>query len=248
MHKEPPLSKVFYRPIEAAIRWAGLLRFKAMILASITSPHRLPQTLDCPRWNECRLYSERIYDGILNAELPFGKNGITLNDPALVRSPDLTIRHVDLKRWMRTHYPEHRPGFLFSRSERLAHPFITLETGEALLLERRALKAALDHTRHQMHELREQNQALLKQSTVLLASNQCTISHRAETTYLNIIGAMLALMLGQSPAGIPYSRFRTQEAIVAAMLANCGGAVGITERTLNGKFANAKKNVRSASE
>ncbi|MEN9491522.1 MAG: hypothetical protein RJA63_1971, partial [Pseudomonadota bacterium] len=25
MHKEPPLSKVFYRPIEAAIRWAGLL-------------------------------------------------------------------------------------------------------------------------------------------------------------------------------------------------------------------------------
>lgn len=49
MHKEPPLSKVFYRPIEAAIRWAGLLRFKTMILASITSPLRLPQTLDCPR-------------------------------------------------------------------------------------------------------------------------------------------------------------------------------------------------------
>lgn len=36
MHKEPPLSKVFYRPIEAAIRWAGLLRYKASILASIT--------------------------------------------------------------------------------------------------------------------------------------------------------------------------------------------------------------------
>ncbi|MEN1775821.1 hypothetical protein AAIH35_30775, partial [Pseudomonas aeruginosa] len=113
MHKEPPLSKVFYRPIEAAIRWAGLLRYKASILASIASPRCLPQTLDCPRWNECRLYSERIYDGILNSELPFGKNGITLNDPELVSSPDLTIRHVDLKRWMRTHYPEHRPGFLF---------------------------------------------------------------------------------------------------------------------------------------
>jgi hypothetical protein len=248
MHKDPPLSKVFYRPIEAAIRWAGLLRFKAMILASMTSPRRLPQTLDCPRWNECRLYSERIYDGILHAELPFGKNGITLNDPALVSSPDLTIRHVDIKRWMQTHYPEHRPGFLFSRGERMAHPFITIETAEAFLLERRALKAALDHARDQMHELREQHNALQKQSTVLLASNQCTISHRAETTYLNIIGAMLALMLGQSPAGVPYSRFRTQEAIVTAMLANCGGAVGITERTLNGKFANARKNVRSVSE
>jgi len=248
MHKEPPLSKVFYRPIEAAIRWAGLLRFKTMILASITSPLPLPQTLDCPRWNECRLYSERIYDGILHAELPYGKNGITLNDPALVSSPDLTIRHVDLKRWMRAHYPEHRPAFLFSRGERMAHPFISIQTGEALLLERMALKAALDHTQHQMHELREQHETLLKQSTVLLASNQRAISHRAETTYLNIIGAMLALMLGQSPAGVPYSRFRTQEAIVSAMLANCGGAVGITERTLNGKFANARKNVRSASE
>ena len=92
MHKEPPLSKVFYRPIEAAIRWAGLLRYKASILASIASPRCLPQMLDCPRWNECRLYSERIYDGILNSELPFGKDGITINDPELVSSPDLTVR------------------------------------------------------------------------------------------------------------------------------------------------------------
>ncbi|MEF2182547.1 hypothetical protein ABL988_32985, partial [Pseudomonas aeruginosa] len=84
----------------------------------------LPRSLNCPRWNECRLHSERIYDGILNGELPYGKNGITLNDPNLLNSLDLTVRHVDLKRWMRTHYPEHRPGFLFSRGERMAHPFI----------------------------------------------------------------------------------------------------------------------------
>lgn len=36
MHKDPPRSKVFYRPIEAAIRWAGLLRvcedFREMLL------------------------------------------------------------------------------------------------------------------------------------------------------------------------------------------------------------------------
>ena len=246
MHKEPPLSKVFYRPIEAAIRWAGLLRYKASILASIASPRCLPQTLDCPRWNECRLYSERIYDGILNSELPFGKNGITLNDPELVSSPDLPIRHVDLKRWMRTHYPEHRPGFLFSRSERMAHPSITLETGQAILLERQALQAALDHSRREMRKLQAQHEALLKQSAVLLASKQCAISDRAETTYLNIIGGMLTLMLGQSPSGVPYSSFKTQEAIVTALLAHYGGTMGITERTLNGKFANARKNVRSA--
>lgn len=104
MHKDISTSKVFYRPIEAAIRWAGLLRYLPMILATIASPRVLPRSLNCPRWNECRLHSERIYDGILNGELPYGKNGITLNDPNLLNSLDLTVRHVDLKRWMRTHY------------------------------------------------------------------------------------------------------------------------------------------------
>ncbi|WP_075258026.1 hypothetical protein [Herbaspirillum camelliae] len=245
MHKDPPLSKVFYRPIEAAIRWAGLLRYKAVILTSIASPRCLPQMLDCPRWNECRLYSERIYDGILNSELPFGRNGITLNDPALVSSPDLTVRHVDLKRWMCTHYPEHRPGFLFSRSERMAHPFITMETGQALLVERLALKSALEQSKRQLRELQEKHDALLKQSTAIPACTQCAISDRAEATYLNIIGGMLELMLGQSPAGTPYSSLKTQEAVVNALVAHHRGVMGIAERTLNGKFATARRRLHS---
>ncbi|MEN1564817.1 hypothetical protein AAIH74_34210, partial [Pseudomonas aeruginosa] len=122
MNNNAPTSKVFYRPIEASIRWAGLLRFEQVILASISSPRDLPLSLDCPRWGELRLYTDRIYDGILNGELPFGQNGITTRDTALIDAPDLTVRHVDLKRWMHEHYPEQRPGFLFSRSERIAHP------------------------------------------------------------------------------------------------------------------------------
>ena len=248
MHKNAPISKVFYRPIEASIRWAGLLRYEQVILASISSSRSLPQSLDCPRWGELQLCTDRIYDGILNGELPYGKNGITLNDPNLLNSLDLTVRHVDLKRWMRTHYPEHRPGFLFSRGERMAHPFITMETGQAILVERLALQAALEQAGRQIRELQEQHDTLLKQSTVLLAASQCEISERAETTYLNIIGGMLTLMLGQSPSGVPYSSFKTQEALVSALVAHYGGTMGITERTLNGKFANARKYVRSASE
>ncbi|MQT88116.1 hypothetical protein DYL61_16945 [Pseudomonas nabeulensis] len=246
MHKDPPVSKVFYRPIEAAIRWAGLLRYKQDILSAISSPRELPLTLECPRWDELRLCTDRIYDAIINQELSYGRNGITLNDEALLESDDLTVRHVDLKRWMRMHYPEHRPAFLFSRSERIAHPVITLETGQALLVERQALKADLMQCRRQMQELQERYDGLLKQSTVIPACNQCPISDRAETTYLNIIGGMLELMLSQSPSGVPYSSFRTQEAIVSAMVANHGGAMGITERTLNGKFASAKRNLRNA--
>jgi len=68
------------------------------------------------------------------------------------------------------------------------------------------------------------------------------ISVRAETTYLNIIGAMLELMLtGQSPSGIRYSPFNTQDAVVSALTVHYGDRVGISERTLNGKFSKARK-------
>ena len=46
---DAPTSKVFYRPLEASIRWAGLLRYEQVILASVSSPMNLPQSLDCPR-------------------------------------------------------------------------------------------------------------------------------------------------------------------------------------------------------
>ncbi|QOY21942.1 hypothetical protein FYK61_11280 [Xanthomonas citri] len=246
MYDKPPLSKVFYRPIEASIRWAGLLRFKHVILASIASPRNLPNSLDCPRWSELRLYTDRIYDGILNGELPFGQNGITTPDAALIDSPDLTVRHIHLKRWMHQHYPEHRPGFLFSRSERIAHPVISLETGHAMLVEQLALKSALEQSKRQFRELQDKHDALLKQSTVIPACAQCPISDRAEATYLNIIGGMLELMLGQSPSGAPYSSFKTQEAVVSALVAHHHGVMGIAERTLNGKFATARRRLHSA--
>ncbi|WP_234265487.1 hypothetical protein [Hydrogenophaga sp. NFH-34] len=239
-------SKVFYHPIEASIRWAGLLRYEQVILASASSPRNLPQSLDCPRWGELRLYTERIYDGILNGELPFGRDGITTRDTALIDSPHLTVRHVDLKRWMHQHYPEQRPGFLFSRTERLAHPFITLEIGQAMLVERLAMKSALDQSKRRIRDLQEKHEALLKQSTVIPACAQCPISDRAEATYLNIIGGMLELMLGQSPSGKSYSSFKTQEAVVSALVAHHSGVMGIAERTLNGKFATARRRLHSA--
>ena len=48
MHKDISTSKVFYRPIEAAIRWAGLLRYLPMILATIASPRVLPRVAKLP--------------------------------------------------------------------------------------------------------------------------------------------------------------------------------------------------------
>lgn len=244
MHMDPPRAKVFYRPIEAAIRWAGLLRYKQLILSAMLAPRHLPSGLECPRWDELRLCNDRIYDAIFNGDLPFGRDGITQSDTSLFDSADLTIRHVDLKRWMSQHYPEQRPGFLFSRRERITHPFISMETGQAMLAERLALQSTAEQYKRQLQELQEKHNSLLKQSTSLPACAQCPISDRAESTYLNIIGGMLDLMLGTTPSGAPYSSFKTQDAIVNALIAHYGGAMGIAERTLNGKFATARRRLR----
>jgi len=122
-------NKVFYRPIEVAVRWAGLLRYEPVILATAPSARSISPSLNCPRRSELQRCLDRIWDGLVNGELPYGKNGITSNDRALLDSAQLTIRHLDLQSWMRRYYPEQRPAFLFSRSERMAHPTITLESG-----------------------------------------------------------------------------------------------------------------------
>lgn len=247
MSKDQLVSKVFYLPLEAAVRWADLLHYESMILTSIPSPWNVPEALDCPRREELGLCIARIHDGILNGDLPFGYDGITIRDSLMIDSPNLTVRHVDLKRWMREHYPEHRPPFLFSHNERIAHPVISVETGQAMLIERLAVTSALDQCRNQLHELQQKYTTLLNQSAATTLCAQRLVSDRAETTYLNIIGGMLELMLGNSPSGAPYSSFRTQEAIVSALLAHHSGTMGIAERTLNGKFAIAKRHMRSVS-
>lgn len=42
--RENSLSDVYYRPIDAAIRWAGLLRFREEILAAVQ--HRLLMSIE----------------------------------------------------------------------------------------------------------------------------------------------------------------------------------------------------------
>lgn len=235
------LSAVYYRPIDAAIRWAGLFRFREEILASVKS-WNVPEALDCPRCNELRLCADRIYDAIVHGELPYGQNGITMLDESLWESPNLTIRHVDLKRWMAQTYPGQRPAFLFSRAERVAHPVITVEAGNALLVEREALKSELDLYRHQLQALQDQ---LKKKDGATASCALCPLSDRAEATYLNIVGALLEVMLGKTPSGTPYSRFTSQDAVISALIAHHGNLMGIAERTLQTKFAQARRKLRS---
>jgi len=228
---------VLYRPIEAAIRWSGLTRHEPRIL-EVLNGRRLPEPGEFPQWPTLRRNAERIYDGILNKELRVAINGITVQGGvgANPHDPNLTIRHVDLKEWMCRFYPAHRPPFLFSRLERKGNPGISLEAVQALFLEREGLRLCIAQREQGLKKLREQLRAR-EEST----QSGAPLGPRSETTYLHILGGLLTLLLGSSPSGQRYSSFASQEAIISALIAHHGERLGIAERTLQAKFAAARR-------
>lgn len=229
--------RAFYRPIEAAIRWSGLVRFESRIL-KVVGARSIPCPEDFPRWPMLRLNVERIFDAMRNGELPYGRAGITCDDPSSLDDPELTVRHVDLRAWMMRFYPSQKPAFLFDDIERQLHPAISVEAVQALLVDREALMTRLAAHQEELKSLRKE----LKRQ----APSERALPPRSETTYLNIVGGLLTLLLGKSPSGTPYSSFETMESVISALIAHHEGRPGISERTLWAKLAAAKRQVNAA--
>jgi hypothetical protein len=238
-------SKVFYRPIEAAIRWSGLTRFESRILETLGDKD-VPSPDDFPRWPLLRLNTERIFDALKNGELPYGRAGVLCDDASLLDDPALTVRHVNLKTWMARFYPDQRPAFLFDEIERQLHPGIRIDAVQALLADREALKVQLAEREQSFDSLHSEHQRLRQVAENPSAANR-EVAPRSETTYLNIVGGLLTLLLGKSPGGKPYSSFETTESVISALLAHYEGRPGISERTLWAKFTAAKRQMNSSS-
>jgi hypothetical protein len=241
-------AKTYYRPIEAAIRWCGLLRVEPRILETL-GQRAIPEPGEFPRWPLLRLCAERIFDALTHGELPGGRAGLVLEAqrPAL-DDPELTVRHVDLKAWMSHYYPGERPGFLFDGIERAVHPVVSVDTLNILLADREAAKVQLAELAKVHEALRSAHEALAKERAARGDANETTREPglRSETTYLNIIGGLLTLLLGKSPSGTAYSSFRSMDAVVSALLAHHEGRPGLSERTLWSKLAQARRHLEAS--
>jgi len=241
-------TKTYYRPIEVAIRWAGLLRFELRILEALGS-RAIPDMSDFPRWPMLRLFAERIFDALAHDELPFGKAGIAHESQRLaLDDPDLIVRHVDLRAWMSYYYPGERPEFLFDDIERTMHPMVNVDTLNILLADREATKVQLAELSQVYEVLRAAHEALAKKQAARGDANDTSREPglRSETTYLNIIGGLLTLLLGKSPSGAAYSSFHSMDAVVSALLAHHEGRPGLSERTLWSKLAQARRHLEAS--
>jgi len=159
-----------------------------------------------------------------------------------------TVSREALKSWIAQAFPASKPAFLFDEVERSTHSAINAESYRALKTAHDAKVHLLDHANERIRKLEEEKGRLESE----LAGIRSIIekidapAERAQATYLNIIGALLGLMLGKSPAGQPHSVFDSQSAVISALLGHYPDKAGISARTLEDKFAEANRYLKSS--
>ena len=145
------------------------------------------------------------------------------------------------------YYPDQRPAFLFEQPHD-PPGIISIGTYLALQADRDALQLQLKQAQTTYQEVLSELQTigLERENLKQLVNTQGTVSLRSEVVYLRIIGVLLALVLGHSPAGKPLSVFDSQAAIVSFLVAHHGDLPGISKRTLDEKFAAARRTLDQA--
>lgn len=164
-------------------------------------------------------------------------------------------RHVyglDLKEWAKKIAPTERPTFLFDDIERNTHSAITTDAY-------RALKAAHDAKEHKLSQAHErirgseeakgqaeaERDALRVMVESLTAKAKATgvPGERAETTYLNIIAALLDCIGGSLPGIEKHPSFASEAKLIEAIDRLFNGYAGLSASTLSRKFPEAKRSI-----
>lgn len=199
-----------------------------------------------------------LQDAIDNSELPVGRDGgrsALVKDIGHVAYDRRTIFRADLKVWIAKNFPNDKPAFLFDEIERATHQAINADSFRALQADRDALKARIEKATEEFRKLRQELDTIsgerdsLRQMVDSMSKQTqaaSAVDLRSETTYLNIIGAMLDIVLGKSPAGQKHSIYDNQGAVISALLAYHEGKQGIASRTLEQKFAEAKRSLNAS--
>lgn len=185
-----------------------------------------------------------IHDAIEKGLLPCSReNGKVVEEHVAHERRHVSRQH--LKDWITAQFPSDKPSFLFDEIERNTHSAINADAYRTLQADRDALKLRIDNAVEEYRKLKAENNRLIAEQDALRdeLNRLMEPGPRAHTTYNNVIGAMLAVMLGKSPAGKPNSVFSNQAAVIDQLLAHYDGKPGISRRNLETKFAEAKRSL-----
>lgn len=185
---------------------------------------------------KCRVLHNMIESGALPV---CREKGVVVDDH--VAPERRHIRRQDLKAWIAKEFPDDKPSFLFDEIERKTHSSINKDAYLALQTDRDALKAKVIELNKKYDDSLTESMALKLCIEKMTAPKE--VGDREESTYLNIIGGLLGLMLGKSPAGVEQSVYINQATIISALLGHYSHKAGLSPRTLDSKFAKANKSI-----
>lgn len=228
------LQRVFYRPVEAAIRWCGLIAHEDAILAELRGKH-IPDPVQFPQWRCLRVNTERIFDAIEHKDLTAGRDGKLVPDGEHIAPNRITVRHADLRAWLEREGSD-RPAFLFDEVERSTHGAITVKAFTALQADRDVLKARIDRAADIFKEQRatiEAQAAELERLRAELAALEAAPSPAAgdamRTTERNTLLKMVHGMASMAP--FKFDKTRRNGAAKAIEDATAQAGCPVTEET-----------------
>ncbi|PYG78489.1 MULTISPECIES: hypothetical protein [unclassified Pseudomonas] len=237
-----------YHPIGAALLWCDLAAHEADIMqVALTCPEKL--STHFPQWPFLHAYVERIYDAIARYELPAMYLGSPITPDNQVDRAFVTLRHTDLRIWIARYYPDEKPEFLFSRD--LDHSQC-ISLGVHL-----AQKAELDAIQRELAKCHAQL-ASLETELAGQSHERRTLSNRldalatpreASSMVLSvIIASLLDVTLARSSSTRFPSIYKNQSAIVDAIVNRFPSTPGLSKRTLDRKFAEARRHLAQVLE
>lgn len=234
------LEKPFYSPIEAAIRWCGLIDHETKILGRmelINGP--IPTVGIFPQWPCLRANVEKILYAMDSGELNHGRDGRPVTEGEHVAIPRRTVTHSDLKAWIGERYPDQKPKFLFDEIERTTHNKITVESWQALQVERDHLKARVEKAERFYRD----NWTKLEAEAKSWQEKYEQAISEVKPSHLLTIAALLELQMEP----VPQARAkRNQSAIKDAIMEKNKNKRGLSPRNLDDIFADANRAMAEA--
>jgi hypothetical protein len=198
-----------------------------------------------------------IHDAIDNDQLQAGRDGgkvFLKSEAGHIAYDRRTLNRESLKEWIAKTFPNDKPTFLFDDIERATHTAINADSYRALQADRDALKSRIDKATEVYKALKQDSDSLKNErdslqkivedlTTKLQAAG--IPNERSETTYQNIIAALLDCISGNLPGVVKHPSFDSEAKLIESIDQHFRGYAGLSKSNLSRKFPEAKRNLKN---
>lgn len=237
---------------QAAALWCGVPEDQiTQILQEITqlSPTGLGRSIWAHPAVPClEPRSRAIAEAIEGGLLPHGReDGNTVAGGEHVAYERRHFFGRDLRKWMEKAFPNEKPAFLFDDIERNTHTAINADAYRALKADRDTLQKRIEKATESYKSLRQEKESIEaeRDSLKAMVDKVGVPGERAETTYQNIIAALLDCIAGNLPDVEKHPSFTSEAKLIEAIDNHYRGYGGLSKSNLSRKFPEAKRTLQS---